>query len=82
VALIRGMASLEGYNLVVLHYFSASKIWPDKMSGILWEGHYKRGSTVLIFTMITVNGNINTVLNFSKIVFLWMNLKKPHLLYM
>lgn len=44
--------------------------------GILWEEHYKRGSTVVIFTMITVNGNINTILNFSKIVFLWMNLKK------
>ena len=33
--LIRGMASLEGNNLVVFYHLSASDIWPDKI-GSLW----------------------------------------------
>ena len=28
--LIRGVASIEGDDLVVLYYLHASKIWPDK----------------------------------------------------
>jgi hypothetical protein len=36
--LIREVASLEGDNLVVLYYLSASEIWPDKRGGLSWEG--------------------------------------------
>ena len=27
--MVRGVASLEGDNLVILYYFSVSEIWPD-----------------------------------------------------
>ena len=33
--LIRGVAFLEGNNLVVFDYFSASEIWPDKSGGLI-----------------------------------------------
>jgi hypothetical protein len=32
--LIRGVASLEDDNLVVLYYLSASEIWSDKRGGL------------------------------------------------
>jgi hypothetical protein len=32
--LIRGMASLEGDNLVVFYYLSVSENWPDKRDGL------------------------------------------------
>jgi hypothetical protein len=42
--LIRGVASLEGANLVVIDDLSAFEIWPDKRDGLLWEWIYKRGT--------------------------------------
>ena len=36
--LIRGVASLEGNNLVVFYYFSASEIWPDWKGDLIREG--------------------------------------------
>ena len=41
--LIRGVASLEGGNLVVLYYLCASEICTDKRGGLWLEGPYKRG---------------------------------------
>jgi hypothetical protein len=35
---MRGVASLEGDNLVVIYYLSASEIWPDKRDDLLVEG--------------------------------------------
>jgi len=46
--LIRGVASLEGDNLVVIDDLSASEIWPDKRGGLLWEWIYKRGTAVQV----------------------------------
>jgi hypothetical protein len=44
--LIRGLAFLEGDNLVVFYYLSASEIWPDyKRCGLWWEWTYKKGTT-------------------------------------
>jgi hypothetical protein len=34
-----GVASLEGDNLVVYYYLSASEIWPDKRDGLI-RGDY------------------------------------------
>jgi hypothetical protein len=36
--LIRGMASLEGDNLVVFYYHSVSENWPDKRYGLSGDG--------------------------------------------
>ena len=36
--LIRGMASLEGDNLVVFYYLSVSENWPDKRGGLSGVG--------------------------------------------
>jgi len=36
--LIRGLASLEGDNLVVFYYISASEIWPDNKGDIGGSG--------------------------------------------
>ena len=36
--LIRGVASLEGDNLVVFYYLSVSEIWPDKRDGLSGGG--------------------------------------------
>ena len=36
--LIKGVAFLEGNNLVVFYYFSASEIWPNKKGGLIREG--------------------------------------------
>jgi hypothetical protein len=38
--LTREVASLVGDNLLVFYYPSASEIWSDKRSDILWEGGY------------------------------------------
>ena len=37
------MASLEGDNLLVFYYLSASKIWPDKRGGLWWQRPDKNG---------------------------------------
>jgi hypothetical protein len=37
------MASLEGDNLVVFYYLSASEIWPVEMSGLEWDGRIRCG---------------------------------------
>jgi hypothetical protein len=36
--LIRGMASLEGDNIVVFYDLSVSENWPDKMDGLSGGG--------------------------------------------
>ena len=36
--LIRGVASLEGDNLVVFYYLSESENWPDKRDGFSGGG--------------------------------------------
>jgi hypothetical protein len=36
--LIRGIASLEGDNLVVFYYLSVSENWPDKRDGLSGGG--------------------------------------------
>ena len=46
--LIRGLASLEGDNLVVIDDLSAFEIWPDKRGGLLWKWIYKRGTAVQV----------------------------------
>jgi hypothetical protein len=45
------MAYLEGYNLVVFHYFSASELnisGQIREAGLRWGWVYKRGTTVLL----------------------------------
>ena len=42
--LIQGILSLEGDNLVVVWYLSASEIWPDKRGG---GGGYKKEALLL-----------------------------------
>jgi len=49
------MASLEGDNLVLFYYLSASEIWHDKRGRLWWEGSYKMDITALIFLT-----NVNT----------------------
>jgi hypothetical protein len=39
--LIRGVASLEGDNLVVFYYLSVSENWPDKRDGFSGGGHQR-----------------------------------------
>ena len=43
---IRMVASLDREKLVEFYNLSLCEIWPDKRSGLCWEGHYKRGNTV------------------------------------
>ena len=38
MASIRGVASLEGNNLVVFYYLSTFEIWPDNRRGIITRG--------------------------------------------
>lgn len=45
---IRGVASFEEDNLIVLYYFSVSEIWPNKRVGLWREGPNNMGVTVLI----------------------------------
>ena len=40
--LVRGVASIEGVNLVEFNYPSASDNFPDKRCDLWWEGHNKR----------------------------------------
>jgi len=42
--LIRGLASLDGDNLVVFYYHSVSEIWSDKRVVLWWERPYKQGN--------------------------------------
>jgi hypothetical protein len=35
--------SLEEYNFVEFYNLSLCEIWPDKRSGLYWEGLYKGG---------------------------------------
>ena len=44
--IIRGVVCLEGNNLVVFYYPSASDIWPDKRSDLWLEWPYERGTTI------------------------------------
>jgi hypothetical protein len=39
--LLRGMASLESSNLLVI-----SEMWPDEKGHLWWEWPYKRGTTI------------------------------------
>jgi hypothetical protein len=41
---IRGVASPEEDNLLIIYYLSASEIWPDKRGSLWWEWSDKRGS--------------------------------------
>ena len=47
--LIRGMASLEGDNLVVFYYLSVSENWSDKRVAFGESGFIRGGTTGLIF---------------------------------
>jgi hypothetical protein len=38
-----GEAPLDGDNLVVFYYLSASEIWLDERGDLWWECPYKRG---------------------------------------
>jgi len=40
------VVSLEGHNLVVLYYFGAFEMWPDKKGDFCWNGPYKRDTTI------------------------------------
>jgi hypothetical protein len=40
---MRGVASLEGDNLLVFYYLSSSEIRPDKRGDLWWEWPYKTG---------------------------------------
>jgi len=44
VVLVRGVSFLEGDNLLIFYYLSASEIWSDKKGGLRSEGPYKRGT--------------------------------------
>ena len=42
MGLTGGVASLEGGNIVVFYYLSASEIWPYMRVGLWWEELYMR----------------------------------------
>jgi len=48
--LIKWVASFEkaNLNLVVFYYPNASEIWPNKRSGLYWEGLDKKGYSIHI----------------------------------
>jgi hypothetical protein len=45
---MEGVASLDGDNLVVFYYLSASEIWLDERGDFWWECPYKRGLMYII----------------------------------
>jgi hypothetical protein len=53
--LIRGVVSLEGYNLVVFYYLSVSENWPDKRVVFGERGFIRGGTTGLIFWFLQVS---------------------------
>jgi hypothetical protein len=48
--LIRGVASLEGDNLVDLFYLSADEIWSDKRATFDGSGLISGGTTILLYS--------------------------------
>ena len=47
IKVIRSGTFLEGNNLIVFYYLCAFEICIDMKSGVWWEGHYKRRTTVI-----------------------------------